>query len=119
MTRVKTWILIGAAAAALAALFVYSGVFDVAADVPHSALVYAALEVVRDRSISVRSKDIQVPPLNDPKLIADGAEHYDAMCAELPSRAWEPTVGNARRPLSATAQPHARRSIWAQPRRSG
>lgn len=81
MTRVKTWILIGAAAAALTALFVYSGVFDVAADVPHSALVYAALEVVRDRSISVRSKDIQVPPLNDPKLIADGAEHYDAMCA--------------------------------------
>ena len=81
MTRAKTWILIGAAAAALAALFVYSGVFDVAADMPHSALVYAAMEVVRDRSVSVRSKDIQVPPLNDPKLIADGAEHYDAMCA--------------------------------------
>ena len=81
MTRLKTWILIGVAAAALAALFVYSGAFDVGADVPHSAFVYAAMEAIRDRSIAVRAKDIQVPPLNDSKLIADGGEHYDAMCA--------------------------------------
>ena len=81
MKRLRTWVLIAVAATALPVVYVYSGVFDVAADVPHSALVYAALKVVRDRSISVRSKDIQVPPLNDPKLIADGAEHYDAMCA--------------------------------------
>jgi mono/diheme cytochrome c family protein len=81
MARVKIWILVAGVLVALAALFVYSGVFDVAADVPHSALVYAAMEVVRDRSIAVRIKDVQSPPLNDPKLIADGAEHYDAMCA--------------------------------------
>jgi mono/diheme cytochrome c family protein len=82
MARVKTWILIGAAAVALAALFVYSGVFDVAADTPHSALVYAAMEAVRDRSIAMRAKDIEVPPLNDSKLVADGAKHYEAMCVE-------------------------------------
>jgi mono/diheme cytochrome c family protein len=80
MTRLKTWILIAVAAAALAVLFVYSGVFDVAADVPHSALVYAVMEAVRDRSVAVRAKEIRVPPLDDPKLIAEGGEHYDAMC---------------------------------------
>jgi mono/diheme cytochrome c family protein len=82
MIRLKSWILIGVAAATLAVLFVYFGVFDVAADVPHSAFVYAAMKAVRDRSIAVRIKDIEVPPLNDQKLIAEGAEHYDAMCAD-------------------------------------
>lgn len=81
MVRIRTLIFIGAAAAALTVLFVYFGVFDVAADAPHSALVYAMMDVVRDRSIAVRLKDIQIPPLNDPKLIAEGAEHYDAMCS--------------------------------------
>jgi len=82
MTRLRTWILIAVAVGALAALYVYSGIFDVAADVPHSTFVYAVMEVVRDRSIAVRIKNIQVPPLDDPQLIAEGAEHYDAMCAD-------------------------------------
>jgi mono/diheme cytochrome c family protein len=82
MKRLKTWIWIAAVGIALAALFVYSGVFDVAADVPHSALVYAVMEAVRDRSIAVRAKGIQVPTLNEQNLIAEGAEHYDAMCVD-------------------------------------
>ena len=82
MTRFNTGILIGVAAIALAALFVHFGIFDVAADAPHSALVYAAIEAVRDRSIAVRAKNIQVPPLDNPELIAGGAKHYDAMCAD-------------------------------------
>jgi mono/diheme cytochrome c family protein len=61
---------------------VYLGVFNVAADVPHSAVVFAAMELVRDRSIAVRIKDVQVPPLDDPELVADGAEHYAAMCVD-------------------------------------
>jgi mono/diheme cytochrome c family protein len=80
MTRLKTWILIAVAGSALGALFVYSGLFDVAADVPHSALVYAVMEAVRDRSVAVRAKEIRVPPLSDPKLVAEGGEHYDVMC---------------------------------------
>ena len=82
MKRLRTWVLIAVAATALPVVYVYSGVFDVAADAPHSALVYAAMEVVRDRSIAVRIRDIQVPALDDPHLIAEGAEHYAAMCAE-------------------------------------
>ena len=68
-------------AVVFAAIFVYSGAFDIAADVPHSDLTARLIEAVRDRSIAVRIKDIQVPALVDPHLIAEGAEHYAAMCA--------------------------------------
>ena len=63
-----------------AAAFVYFGVFNAAADVPHWPMVHKLMETVRQRSIATRAKDIQVPALDDPKLIADGAEHYSAMC---------------------------------------
>ena len=62
------------------AAFVWSGVYPIGADVPHWPLVYNLMETTRQRSIALRAKDIQVPPLDDPKLIADGAEHYSAMC---------------------------------------
>ena len=63
-----------------AAAFVHFGIFNAAADVPHWPAVQSLMETVRQRSIAVRAKDIQVPSLEDSKLIADGAEHYSAMC---------------------------------------
>jgi mono/diheme cytochrome c family protein len=81
LVSVKKALLVVSAAGGLAVLFVYLGLFNVAADVPHSALVYSVMEAVRDRSIAVRSQDVQVPPLDDPNLVAGGAEHYAAMCA--------------------------------------
>jgi mono/diheme cytochrome c family protein len=65
---------------AAVAIFAYSGAFDVAADAPHSAAVNWLMEVVRDRSIAVRTREIQVPALDDTKLVVQGAEHYDSMC---------------------------------------
>jgi mono/diheme cytochrome c family protein len=65
-----------------AAIYVYSGVYDVAADVPHGELTARLIGMVRDRSIAVRSKDTQMPALDDPHLISEGAEHYAAMCAD-------------------------------------
>jgi mono/diheme cytochrome c family protein len=62
------------------AALVYFGAFDVSADVPHSPVIYKLLESARQRSIEVRSADIAVPPLDDEKMVAEGAEHYDAMC---------------------------------------
>jgi mono/diheme cytochrome c family protein len=82
MKLLKIGLVIAAVVVALAAAIVYSGVFDVAADVPHSAIVYALMEAVRDRSIAVRVKDIQAPPLDDPKLVISGAEDYAAMCVD-------------------------------------
>ncbi|MGH7430139.1 MAG: c-type cytochrome [Candidatus Methylomirabilaceae bacterium] len=36
--------------------------------------------MARERSVAARSSDIAVPSLDDPKLIAVGAEHYAEMC---------------------------------------
>jgi mono/diheme cytochrome c family protein len=82
MTTLKICLVVAVAAIAFAALFVYSGAFDVAADAPHSALVYAVMETLRDRSIAVRIEGIQVPLLDEPKLVADGARHYAEMCVD-------------------------------------
>jgi mono/diheme cytochrome c family protein len=61
--------------------FVYAGIFNVAADAPHSAFAYSIMETVRSRSIATRAKDVQPPPLDDATLIATGARHYAAMCS--------------------------------------
>jgi mono/diheme cytochrome c family protein len=61
--------------------YVYSGVFDVAADQPHGALVLWLSQTARERSVAVHSKGIKVPDLDAPKLIAEGADEYAEMCA--------------------------------------
>ena len=61
--------------------YVYTGAFDAAADQPHSAAVHWLAETARERSIAARSKGIEVPDLDDPKLIAEGASEYSQMCA--------------------------------------
>lgn len=78
-TLLVSSILAGIAVAA-AAGFVWSGVYDVGADDPHTRPVYALMQALRDRSIEVRAKDLQVPDLKDPARIAQGAGNYDAMC---------------------------------------
>ncbi len=82
MKLLKIGLLIAVAAIALAAAIVYSGAYDVAADEPHSTLTYRVLEIIRDRSIAIRVKDIQVPPLEDPKLVTEGAKDYADMCTD-------------------------------------
>ncbi len=64
-----------------AVLFVYFGVFSVAADVPHSRPFYQLMETVRERSITVGARGIQVPSLNDSQLIVAGGADYAEMCA--------------------------------------
>jgi mono/diheme cytochrome c family protein len=63
-------------------VFAYSGLFNVAADTPHWAFVSRVIEIARDRSISVRATAIEAPVLNDPKLLAEGGQHYAAMCVD-------------------------------------
>lgn len=65
-----------------AALGIYWGLYNVAADEPHSQSVYSLLATVRDRSIAVRTADITVPPdLSEPGRIASGAGQYVHMCS--------------------------------------
>jgi len=81
MKRTITTLATTAALTALAvAGVVYFGLINVGADDPHLAPVHAFLSEARDRSIAVRSADIEVPDLNDPALIRAGAGNYDSMC---------------------------------------
>ncbi|EKF75497.1 cytochrome c family protein [Alcanivorax hongdengensis A-11-3] len=72
--------------ATLAALLVatglmVSGSYNVAADEPHWSLTEKLLGYARERSIERRAEDVQVPEdLDDPKRLAEGIEHYNAMC---------------------------------------
>jgi mono/diheme cytochrome c family protein/ketosteroid isomerase-like protein len=63
-----------------AAVFVYSGFYNVGADDPHTRPMFALMQTVRSRSIHARSKDISVPKLDDEQLILKGAGQYAAMC---------------------------------------
>jgi mono/diheme cytochrome c family protein len=68
-------------AAALAAAFIFSGIYDIGADAPHSKVVYSTLERLRDKSIERHAGGIIVPgDLNSPKRIEAGAGLYQEMC---------------------------------------
>lgn len=62
--------------------FVYLGAYNIAADEPHTPLVYSMLDTLRHRSIAVRAQGI-VPPndLNSPTRISTGAGLYTEMCS--------------------------------------
>jgi len=66
--------------AALVVVGVYSGAYDVAADVPHGSLARWLFSTTQDRSVHRAAAGIEAPPLDDSARIAEGAEHYHAMC---------------------------------------
>ena len=61
--------------------YVYLGAFNVAADEPHSRPFLWLVETIRERSIAVRARELRVPPLGQPAMIASGAADYNEMCA--------------------------------------
>lgn len=68
---------------ALAGALVWSGAYDVAADVPHWPLTERLLQTVRERSMIVRERGIVVPKdLGRPERILNGAGLYAAMCTD-------------------------------------
>jgi len=84
----KNWKIATAGAIALSiavgvvGLAVYSGVFNIAADDPHSRAIYWLTSTVRARSIAARASNITIPSdLSDPRRIAAGAAEYDEMCS--------------------------------------
>ena len=65
------------------ALFVYSGLFDISADTPHSPLVHRLIETTREQAIERRTRDVAVPAnLSDAERVRRGAGNYAAMCME-------------------------------------
>lgn len=63
-----------------AGVFAYTGIYNIGADAPHWTITRTAIDTFRERSIISRSNRIKVPPLDDSAMIAEGAEHYRAMC---------------------------------------
>ena len=60
--------------------FVWSGMYDISATTPHWGITSHIIEIVRERSIDVRSNKIQVPNLNDAKYLKSAISHYHGMC---------------------------------------
>lgn len=69
-----------AAMVAAATGVVYFGVYDIAATNPHTAPVYWLLEVGMRQSVRRHARDIAVPPLEDPALVARGRALHDEHC---------------------------------------
>ena len=68
--------------AGAAAAVIYAGLYNIAADVPHTQPIYWLFETVRDRSVATRARDIVVPKdLDDPNRISKGAGQYAEMCS--------------------------------------
>lgn len=81
MKTVKTLVVLLIIAVVGVGVYLYSGAYNIGADVPHTKSVYWLMSTLRERSVEVHSEGIQVPrDLNDPKLILKGAGQYAAMC---------------------------------------
>jgi len=80
--RTIAWTLVAVIALCGAAVIIvaYSGAVDVAATNHPSAFTRWFLETTRDHSVARRAKGIEVPDLNDPAMLAMGADHYQEMC---------------------------------------
>ena len=67
---------------AIGGAVVYTGVYNIGADAPHSKPVYWLIDQLRHRSVAVRSRNIVVPAnLMDVKRLQSGAGLYTEMCS--------------------------------------
>jgi mono/diheme cytochrome c family protein len=62
------------------AIFVWSGMYNVAADVPHYQVTFWLLDEARERSVAFHSRGIVPPSLAGQKLVDVGFPHYHEMC---------------------------------------
>ena len=77
LVAVASVLLVGVASAVI-----YAGIYNIAADAPHTEGVYWLLKKVRERSVAVRAEDIAVPTnLGNQERIVSGAAQYAEMCS--------------------------------------
>ena len=81
----RRWAIVAGALLVLvgaAAVGIYAGLYNIAADIPHTQPIYWLFETVRDRSVASRARDIVVPnDRTDPNRISRGAGQYADMCS--------------------------------------
>ena len=84
MTAGRRWGLVAGALLVLlaAVVVIYAGLYNIAADVPHTPAVYWLLETIRGRSVASHARNIIVPSdLDDSNRISRGAGQYAEMCS--------------------------------------
>jgi mono/diheme cytochrome c family protein len=82
-SRVKRILLASIAGAALVAgpiIFVYGGVYNVAATSEHTTPVYWLLHTAMRQSVKLRARNIDAPELSDAETIAQGRQIYREQC---------------------------------------
>jgi mono/diheme cytochrome c family protein len=62
--------------------FIYFGVFDIAANHPHSNLTLWFINKTVTQSVKRRARGINPPNLSSPSLIRTGAYHFQQMCVQ-------------------------------------
>src|SRR6188768_499612 len=80
----RRWGLVIGAVVLLAAAVVaiYAGLYNIAADVPHTQPVYWLFKTIGERSVAARSRDIVIPnDIDDANRISKGAGEYAEMCS--------------------------------------
>lgn len=84
MTRTKTILataaLLAILGAAGGAVFLFTGVYNVAADVPHTSAFRWAVTTMQRNSIARHAPDRTAPPLEDPELVQHGFRLYREQC---------------------------------------
>lgn len=102
MTRIVIALVVLAAATVLgAAAFVWSGWYDISANVQHTQPVYSLLEKTMHQSVRRRAAQIEVPALDDARLVARGAACYLDKCVQChggPGAA-QAEIGRSMQPL--------------------
>lgn len=61
-------------------LFIYSGIYNVAATEPHTGFIYWVFNTTMKNSVQSRADQVEVPPLSDPSLMKKGFMHYRETC---------------------------------------
>lgn len=83
--HLPSWLFVGVASLLIGGVggaILHAGLYDIGADTPHTKPVYWAIQTLRDRSITVRARNITPPAnLSDPQRIASGAGLYTEMCS--------------------------------------
>lgn len=64
----------------IGAAVIWSGIYNVAADVPHWHVTFWILQHARNRSIAYHSRGIQAPPLKDKKLVHQAFPYFQDAC---------------------------------------
>lgn len=64
-----------------AVLFVFSGMYDIAATEDHTTVGQWALHQTLHNSVAARTNGIDVPKLDDESIVRRGARAYDTLCA--------------------------------------